>query len=110
MPIVENGTSYSEQIEVDENGGVVIFRVPDHNDVDAADFYYDFKMVSLLLVIKAVKAGYLFACNLKTVTPGLLPSRRSLQACCTRHTLRRINLKTEVSRLKRIKCFLSTRI
>ena len=63
MPIVENGTSFSEQIEVDENGGVVIFRVPDHNDVDAADFYYDFKMVSLLLVIKAVKAGYLFACN-----------------------------------------------
>ena len=51
MPFVENGTSYSEQIEVDENGGVVIFRVPDHNDVDAADFYNDFKMVCLLLLI-----------------------------------------------------------
>ena len=47
MPIVEEGTSYSEQIEVDENRGVVIFRVPAHNDVDAADFYHDFKMVSL---------------------------------------------------------------
>ena len=50
MPIVEKGTSYSEQIEVDENDGVVIFRVPAHNDVDAADFYYDFKMVSLVII------------------------------------------------------------
>ena len=82
MPIVEKGTSdsYSEQIEVDENGGVVIFRVPAHDNVSAADFYHDFKMVSLVLIFKAVKAGYLFACNL-TVTSGILASRRSFRSC-----------------------------
>lgn len=49
MSIVEKGTSYSEQIEVDEKRDVEVFRVPAHNDVDAADFYHDFKMVSLVL-------------------------------------------------------------
>jgi len=46
MPIVENGTSFNEEIEVDENQEVEVFRVPAHNDVNAADFYLDFKMVS----------------------------------------------------------------
>lgn len=48
MSIVEKGTSYSEQIEVDEKQEVEVFRVPAHNDVDAADFYHDFKMVRLV--------------------------------------------------------------
>lgn len=48
MPIVENGTSFSEEIEFDETRDVEVFRVPAHNDVNAADFYLDFKMVSLV--------------------------------------------------------------
>jgi len=56
LPIVEKGTSYYEQIEIDENRGVEIFRVPAHNDVDAADFYHDFKMVCL---VSTFQAGYL---------------------------------------------------
>ena len=46
--IVERGTSFNEEIEVDENQDVEVFRVPAHNDVNAADFYLDFKMVSLV--------------------------------------------------------------
>jgi len=56
MPIGEKGTSYYEQIEIYENRGVEIFRVPAHNDVDAADFYHDFNMVSLVSIFQA---GYL---------------------------------------------------
>ena len=45
---MERGTSFNEEIEVDENQDVEVFRVPAHNDVNAADFYLDFKMVSLV--------------------------------------------------------------
>jgi len=48
MSIQEKGTLYSEQIEVNEKQGVEVYRVAAHNDVDAADFYYDFKMVRLV--------------------------------------------------------------
>ena len=50
MSIVENGSSFSEEIEVDEKQDVEVFRVPAHNDVNAADFYFDFKMVSLVSI------------------------------------------------------------
>ena len=83
MYILEKGTPYTEQIDVDEKQGVEVFRVPAHNDVDAADFYHDFKMVRLVWTFQA---GYRFACN-QTVTP---------------------EFKREVSRLKRVKCFPST--
>ena len=60
MSIVEKGTPYTEQIEVDEKQDLEIFRVPAHNDVDGADFYHDFKMVRLVWTFWA---GYRFACN-----------------------------------------------
>ena len=46
MDLVEKGTPYSEEIDVDEKNDVEVFRVPAHNDVEGADFYHDFKMVS----------------------------------------------------------------
>ena len=52
MPIVENGTSFSEEIELDETRDVEVFRVPAHNGVNAADFFLDFKMVSLVSELK----------------------------------------------------------
>ena len=66
MSIVEKGTPYTEQIEVDEKQDVEIFRVPGHNDVDGADFLHDFKMVRLVWTFRA---GYRFACD-ATVTQG----------------------------------------
>ena len=66
MSIVEKGTPYTEQIEIDEKQDFEIFRVPAHNDVDGAEFYHDFKMVRL---VRTFRAGYRFACN-KTVTPA----------------------------------------
>ena len=47
MAIEEKGTRYQEQIDVSEDEDVEVFRVPRHNDVEAADFYHDFKMVSI---------------------------------------------------------------
>ena len=49
MDLVEKGTPYSEEIDVDEENDVEVFRVPAHNDVEGADFYHDFKMVSALV-------------------------------------------------------------
>ena len=47
MAIQENETSFAEEIDIDEDQDAEVFRVPAHNDVDGADFYHDFKMVSL---------------------------------------------------------------
>lgn len=46
MALEENGTKFTERIEVDEEQDVAVFRVPAHNNVEGADFYHDFKMVS----------------------------------------------------------------
>lgn len=45
LALQEKGTQFSEEIDVDEKQDVEIFRVPDHNDVEGADFYHDFKKV-----------------------------------------------------------------
>ena len=46
MEIDEKGTRFSEEIDVDENGDEAVFRVPGHNNIDGANVYHDFKMVS----------------------------------------------------------------
>ena len=48
MAIEEKGTRYQEHIEVDEDEDVEVFRVPRHNDIEAADFHHDIKMVSIV--------------------------------------------------------------
>ena len=48
MAIEENGKRYQERIDVDENEDIEVFRVPRHDDVEPADFYHDFKMVSIV--------------------------------------------------------------
>lgn len=50
MEIVEEGTTFLDDIDVSERQGFEIFRVPAYNDVEAADFYQDFKFVSFFLV------------------------------------------------------------
>ena len=46
LALEEKGTRFSEKIDVDEQKQAAVFRVPSHNDVNGADFYHDFKMVS----------------------------------------------------------------
>jgi len=46
VEIDEKGTRFSEEIDVNEKGDTAVFRVPSHNNIDGADFYHDFKMVS----------------------------------------------------------------
>ena len=74
MSIVEKGTSYTEQIEVDEKQDVDVFPVPAHNDVDESDILHDFKTVRLVWTFRT---GYRFVCN-KTGCPGW--SRGTYQA------------------------------
>ena len=57
MAIVEKGTPFEEQIDVDEQRNVEVFRVPAHNDVEGADFYHDFKMVSIWYCDGSIFAG-----------------------------------------------------
>lgn len=47
MALEEKGTKFSERIDIDEQQDFEVFQVPAHNDVDGADFYHDFKMVSV---------------------------------------------------------------
>lgn len=46
MAIDEKGTQFVEEIDIDGTQDAEVFRVPAHNEVDGADFYHDFKMVS----------------------------------------------------------------
>ena len=50
MTLEEKGTPFAEEIDIDEDQDAEVFRVPAHNDIDGADFYHDFKMVSLFWV------------------------------------------------------------
>ena len=47
MALEESGTKFTQRIEVDEEQEVEVFRVPAHNNVEGADFYHDFKKVSI---------------------------------------------------------------
>lgn len=48
LRLEEKGTQLSEEIDIDERRDVGVFRVPANNDVkEGAEFYHDFKMVSL---------------------------------------------------------------
>lgn len=47
MNILEQGTTFTEEIDIDVSQKMEIFRVPSHNDVEGADYYHDFKAVSI---------------------------------------------------------------
>ena len=47
LALEEKGTPFLEEIDVDEEQDVEVFRVPAHNNVEGADFYHDFKVVSV---------------------------------------------------------------
>ena len=47
MNIEEKGKTFVEEIEIDVSQKIEIFRVPSHNDVERADYYHDFKKVSV---------------------------------------------------------------
>lgn len=44
--IVENGTSFNEQIDVDVENQTEVIRVPKHNNLDAMEQMIDFNAVS----------------------------------------------------------------
>ena len=46
MAVEEKGTRFLEKIDFDEGNNVAVFRVPAHNNVNGADFYQDFNLVS----------------------------------------------------------------
>ncbi|XP_068682582.1 uncharacterized protein [Montipora foliosa] len=66
MAIEEKGTRYQEEIELDEDDEVEVFRVPKHNDVEAADFYHDFKMGVTVTRLLSRKA-----CHISKLDPSL---------------------------------------
>lgn len=58
MALEKNGTQFTERIEVDEEQDVEVFRVPAHNNVEGADFYHDFKMVSFEVFFRVCFVQY----------------------------------------------------
>ena len=47
LDIIERGTEFKEIVEVDVDNQTDVFRVPQHNDVDAMDMKNDFNWVSV---------------------------------------------------------------
>ena len=47
LDILERGTEFKEILEVDVDNQTEVFRVPQHNDVDAMDMMNDFNLVSV---------------------------------------------------------------
>ena len=47
LDIIEKGTEFKEILEVDVDNQTEVFRVPQHNDVDAMDMMNDFNLVSV---------------------------------------------------------------
>ena len=51
MAVEEKGTRFLEKIDFDEENNVAVFRVPARNNVNGADFYHDFKLVSFCTLL-----------------------------------------------------------
>ena len=49
--IVERGTKYVEKIAIDEKNDLEVLYVPAHNGLTEADYFYDFKSVSMKCVL-----------------------------------------------------------
>ena len=41
MNILEQGTTFTEEIDIDVSQRMEMFPVPSHNDVEGADYYHD---------------------------------------------------------------------
>lgn len=46
LGIKEGGSDFNEDIDIDEEKGKVLLRVPTHNNIDGASFLNDFNLVS----------------------------------------------------------------
>ena len=49
LGIREGGSDFNEDIDIDEEKGEVLLRVPTHNNIDIASFLNDFNLVSTKL-------------------------------------------------------------
>lgn len=72
MEIKEKGTVITEKIEIDEKRNVEFFHVPAHNNIDAADYYHDFKMRLTATRIPARKVCYISKMNPSLSPPAKL--------------------------------------
>ena len=52
--VSENGATFTEDVEVDVDNQTEVFRVPQHNDVDAMEMMNDFREVGLVNFKKKV--------------------------------------------------------
>ena len=53
--VSENGAMFTEHVEVDVDNQTEVFRVPQHNDVDAMEMMNDFREVGLVNFKKKVQ-------------------------------------------------------
>ena len=51
MAVEEKGIRFLEKIDFDEENNVAVFRVPARNNVNGADFYHDFNLVSFCTLL-----------------------------------------------------------
>ncbi|KAJ7361919.1 hypothetical protein OS493_014566 [Desmophyllum pertusum] len=58
LRITEQQANFEEQVAIDEDNDIEYFSVPAHNDVNAADFLFDFKMVRFSFFVCFNKLRY----------------------------------------------------
>lgn len=51
MAVEEKETRFLEKIDFDEENNVAVFRVPARNNVNSANFYRDFNLVSFCTLL-----------------------------------------------------------
>ncbi|KAL9962493.1 hypothetical protein ACROYT_G031598 [Oculina patagonica] len=59
LHITENGTSFDEQIEIDEERDIEYFKVPPHNELSESDNLYDFKMNITVTRVSSQRVCYI---------------------------------------------------
>jgi len=72
MALDENGTQFTERIEIDEEQDFEVFRVPAHNNFEGADFYHDFKKRLTVTRILPRKVCYISDLDLSISPPSQL--------------------------------------
>lgn len=83
LALEEKGTPFLEEIDVDEEQDVEVFRVPAHNNVEGADFYHDFKVRVTVTRISSRRVCYISELDSSLSSPVKLKAdmdRASVQA------------------------------
>ncbi|KAJ7361910.1 hypothetical protein OS493_014556 [Desmophyllum pertusum] len=97
LRITEQQANFEEQVAIDEDNDIEYFSVPAHNDVNAADFLFDFKMNITLARLKEHGVCYLTPLPSELPKPNLLKQGlRKMTALPPNHQIKTVSHKWKI--------------